>query len=145
MRSDDCAEGFYSRRDYPEKLRRIRFFDAEKDKRIILLTQQLLPASFDHRPALPVSWQVELFFKWIKQHLRIKAFLWNIRERGQDPDIGSPSPSTSLLPSSKAPESEASLYTILQILSVSLFEKIPISQALSLTDYREPEVVSVTS
>jgi len=81
----------------------------------------------------------------IKQHLRIKGVLWNIRERGQDQIWIAISVYILVAIVKKLLNLEASLYTILQILSVSLFEKIPISQALSLTDYREPEVVSVTS
>ena len=135
-------KGFYSRRDYPEKLRRIRFFDAEKDKRIILLTNNFSLPALTIARLYRCRWQVELFFKWIKQHLRIKAF-YGTSENAVKTQIWI-AISVYILVAivKKLLNLEASLYTILQILSVSLFEKIPISQALSLTDYREPEVVS---
>jgi IS4 transposase len=66
--------GFYTHQSYPERLRRIKFYDAKRDKRLTFLTNQFT------LPAAPIAhlyrcrWQVELFFKWIKQHLRIKAF-----------------------------------------------------------------------
>lgn len=65
---------FYSRKDYPEKLRRIKYFDIEKQKRFNLLTNQFLLPALTISELFKQRWQIELFFKWIKQHLRIKAF-----------------------------------------------------------------------
>jgi hypothetical protein len=85
---------------------------------------------------------VELFFKWIKQHLRIKAF-YGTSENAVKTQIWI-AISVYILVAivKKRLNLEASLHTMLQILSLSLFENIPISQAFSLTDYKEPEVVS---
>jgi len=66
-------EGFYTQQSYPEKLRRIKFYDAQRDKRLSFLPISHL-AGDNHRRSIPLRWQVEIFFKWIKQHLRIKAF-----------------------------------------------------------------------
>ncbi|UCD33962.1 MAG: IS4 family transposase, partial [Desulfobacterales bacterium] len=66
--------GFYARKNYPEKLRRIKFFDADKENRLNLLTNQMSLPAFTIAELYRYRWQVELFFKWIKQHLRIKAF-----------------------------------------------------------------------
>lgn len=123
--------GFYSIKDYPEPLRRIRYYDVENDKRLIFLTN-----NFD-LPALTIAqlykarWKVELFFKWIKQHLRIKAF-YGTSENAVKVQIWI-AISTYLLVAimKKELKLEQSLYTILQVLSLSLFEKMPILQAFS--------------
>jgi Transposase DDE domain len=66
--------GFYAHKDYPEKLRRIRFLDPEKNQRIVLLTNNFSLPALTITELYRCRWQIELFFKWIKQHLRIKAF-----------------------------------------------------------------------
>src|SRR5204862_8165797 len=65
--------GYHTRRDYPEKLRRIRYFDAKTGKRLIFLTNNFSLSAITIAQLYRCRWQVELFFKWIKQHLRIKA------------------------------------------------------------------------
>ena len=74
-------------------------------------------------------WQVELFFKWIKQHLRIKQFIRHVGERGEDADLVSVYVLVAIV--KKRLDLDASLYTLLQILSVTLFEKMPMHQALA--------------
>lgn len=132
-------KGFYARKHYPDKLRRIRYFDAKTDKRFVFLTNNFnLPALtiaklYQHR------WQVELFFKWIKQHLRIKAF-YGTSENAVKTQIWIAISVYVLVAIVKRRlGTERSLYTILQILSVTLFEKTPILQALSQPDYTSPE------
>jgi len=127
--------GFYARRDYPETLRRIRYLDPETNKRLVFLTNNF------NLPALTITklyrcrWQVELFFKWIKQHLRIKAF-YGTSENAVKTQIWIAISVYVLVAIVKRRlKLERSLYTILQILSVTLFEKSPILQALSLPDY----------
>jgi len=66
--------GFYARKDYPDKLRRIRYFDAENNKRLVFLTNNFALPAITIAELYRNRWQIELFFKWIKQHLRIKAF-----------------------------------------------------------------------
>ena len=107
------------------------FYDHDNDKRLAFLTN-----NFD-LPALTIAqlykcrWQVELFFKWIKQHLRIKAFFGTSETRRQNPKSGSRSPSYVLVAIiKKCLDVPASLYTILRLLSLTLFEKTPLDQLL---------------
>ena len=122
---------YYPAQHYPEPLRRIRFYDAERQKRLVFLTNNFhLPA--DTIAALyKARWRIELFFKWIKQHLRINSF-YGISENAVKVQIWT-AISTYLLVAilKKELRLEQSLYTILQVLSVSLLEKTPILQALS--------------
>ena len=122
---------YYPAQHYPEPLRRIRFYDIERQKRLVFLTNNFhLPA--DTIAALyKARWRIELFFKWIKQHLRIKSF-YGISENAVKMQIWT-AISTYLLVAilKKELRLEQSLYTILQVLSVSLLEKMPILQALS--------------
>jgi transposase len=116
---------------YPEPLRRIRFYDIERQKRLVFLTNNFeLPA--DQIAALYKSrWHIENFFKWIKQHLRIKTF-FGTSENAVKVQIWA-AVSTYLLVAIMKKELmlEQSLYTILQVLSLSLFEKMPILEAFS--------------
>jgi transposase len=116
---------------YPEPLRRIRFYDIERQKRLVFLTNNFeLPA--DQIAALYKSrWHIENFFKWIKQHLRIKTF-FSTNENAVKVQIWA-AVSTYLLVVIMKKELmlEQSLYTILQVLSLSLFEKMPILEAFS--------------
>ena len=66
--------GFYSKKDYPEKLRRVKYFDKEQGKNLVFITNQFTLPALTIADLYRCRWQVELFFKWIKQHLRIKAF-----------------------------------------------------------------------
>jgi hypothetical protein len=131
--------GFYTLKDYPEKLRRIRYFDAETKKRIIFLTNNFtLPAEVIAQ-LYKCRWQVELFFKWIKQHLRIKAFYGTTENAVKSQIWIAISVYVLVAIVKKRLKLDRSLYSILQILSVTLFEKTPVSQALSHTDYDETE------
>jgi hypothetical protein len=127
--------GFYPLKDYPEKLRRIRYFDKVTKKRLVFLTN-----NFD-LPAITIAqlykcrWQVELFFKWIKQHLRIKAFYGTTENAVKTQIWIAISVYVLVAIVKKRLKLDRSLYSILQILSVSLFEKMPILQVLSAADY----------
>jgi len=118
-----------SRKHYPEPLRRIHFHDAEQDRHLRFLTN-----NFD-LPALTVCllyksrWQVELFFRWIKQHLRIKAFYGYSRNAVQTQIWTAVSVYVLVAIIKKRLALEASLHEILQVLSVTLFEQVPILQA----------------
>jgi Transposase DDE domain/Domain of unknown function (DUF4372) len=119
-----------ARKDYPQHLRRIKFYDAEHDRHLVFLTN-----NFD-LPALTIAqlyrcrWQVELFFKWIKQHLRIKWF-YGTTENAVKTQIWIAITVYVLVAIvKKRLNTEASLYTILQILSLTLFEKTPLDQLL---------------
>jgi len=123
--------GFYSKQSYPERLRRIRFFDAEKRKWLVFLTNNFALPALTITQLYKCRWQVELFFKWLKQHLRIKAF-YGTSENAVKTQLWIAIAVYVLVAIvKKRLQLEASLYTILQILSVSLFEKIPLLQALT--------------
>lgn len=123
--------GYYKSKDYPQHLRRIKFFDAEHDQELVFLTN-----NFD-LPALTIAqlyrcrWQVELFFKWIKQHLRIKAF-YGTSENAVKTQIWIAITVYVLVAIiKKRLKIEAALYTILQIPSLTLFEKSSLNQLLT--------------
>jgi hypothetical protein len=122
--------GFYPLKDYPEKLRRIRFFDKQTNKHFVFLTNNFTVPPLVIAQLYRSRWQVELFFKWIKQHLRIKAF-YGTSENAVKTQVWI-AISVYLLVAivKKQLNLEASLYTILQIVSVNIFEKTPILQAL---------------
>ncbi|MDX1763154.1 MAG: IS4 family transposase [bacterium] len=131
--------GFYSLKDYPEKLRRVRYFDAITDKRLIFLTNNFtLPATVIAQ-LYKCRWQVELFFKWIKQNLRIKKFYGTTENAVKTQVWIAIAVYVLVAIIKKRLKLDRSLYTILQILSVTLFEKTPILRALSYVDYKEKE------
>ncbi len=116
---------------FPEKLRRIKFYDRETEKRLILLTNHFELDAKTIADLYKCRWQVELFFKWIKQHLRIKSF-FGISETAVKTQIWIAITVYVLVAiMKKRLKLEQSLYTILQILSITLFEKIQISWAFA--------------
>ena len=131
------VKGFYSRKDYPEHLRRIRFFDTENNRRLIFLSNNFTLPALTIAQLYKCRWQIELFFKWIKQHLRIKAFYGTTDNAVKTQIWIAISVYVLVAIIKKQLKLEHSLYTILQILSVTLFEKIPISQILTNIDWEE--------
>jgi hypothetical protein len=129
--------GFYSKKDYPEKLRRIRLLDPENGKRLIFLTNNFLLPAQTITDLYQCRWQVELFFKWIKQHLRIKAFYGTSENAVKTQIWIAISVYVLVAIVKKRMKLDLSLYTILQILSVSLFEKMPLYQALLDRHYKQ--------
>ena len=129
--------GFYAKKSYPDKLRRIKYYDADKKKRLVFLTNNFLLPAVTIADIYRCRWQVELFFKWIKQHLRIKAFYGTSENAVKTQIWIAISVYVLVAIVRKRLNLSLSLYTILQILSVSLFEKTPILQALTTTDYNE--------
>jgi Transposase DDE domain/Domain of unknown function (DUF4372) len=125
-----ALNGFYAAKDYPDLLRRIRFKDPESGKTLVFLTNNT------HLPPLAIAtlyknrWQVELFFKWIKQHLRIKRFLGTSENAVKTQIWCAVCTYVLIAIVKKELQLTASLYTLLQILSVSVFEKTQISCAL---------------
>ena len=134
--------GFYTKKDYPEKLRRIKYFDAEKGRSFIFLTNQFILPALTIAELYRYRWRVEIFFKWIKQHLRIKSF-YGTSENAVKTQIWI-AISTYVLVAimKKRLYTDLSLYTILQILSISLFEKMPILRALTADDYKNTTTIS---
>ena len=127
------TSGFYARRDYPAVLRRIGYRDPKTGKVLVFLTNNFVVPALTIAQLYKGRWQIELFFKWIKQHLQIKAF-YGTSENAVRTQIWSAIAVYLLVAIlKKRLHLEASLYTILQILSLMLFEKTPILQALSLS------------
>lgn len=121
--------GFYTSRHYPEHLRRIRFKDPETGKTLVFLTNNTTLPALTIAALYKSRWQVELFFKWIKQHLRIKKFLGTSENAVKTQIWCAVSIYVLIAIIRKELQLEASLYTLLQIISVSVFEKIPINKA----------------
>jgi hypothetical protein len=136
-------EIFYSQKGYPEKLRRIRYFDSEKNQRLVFLTNHLSLSASTIADLYRCRWQIELFFKWIKQHLRIKAFYGTTENAVKTQIWIAISVYVLVAIIKKQLNLDLSLYTILQILSVTLFLKTPILEALS--DADDDETKAVTS
>ena len=126
--------GVQSGKDYPIHLRRVKFYDAKHDKLLVFLTN-----NFD-LPALTIAqlyrcrWQVELFFKWIKQHLRIKRFLGTSENAVKTQVWIAIAVYVLVAIIKKRLNNELSLYTMLQIFSLTLFEKTPLNQLLRFSD-----------
>ena len=125
-----ALSGFYSQKRYPHHLRRIRFKDPETGKTLIFLTNLFGPPPTTICELYKARWQVELFFKWIKQHLRIKKF-YGTSENAVKVQIWT-AVSVYVLVAiiKKRLNPDASLYTLLQVFSVTLFEKIPLNKDL---------------
>ena len=123
--------GFYAKKDYPDKLRRIRYHDAEHNNTLVFLTNNFTLPALTIAKLYRSRWQVELFFKWIKQHLRIKAFYGTTENAVKTQIWIAISVYVLVAIVKKRLNLKHSLYTILQILSVTLLEKIQLFQALS--------------
>jgi len=131
--------GIKTSRYYPEKLRRIKYFDSETNKTLVFLTNNFSLSDLTIAELFRRRWQIELFFKWIKQHLRIKSF-YGTSENAVKTQIWI-AVSVHLLVSimKKMLKIELTLYTILQILSVTIFEKMPILQVVTDNEFINSE------
>ena len=134
--------GIKSSKAYPEKLRRIKYFDAETQKRFIFITNNFSLPALTIAQLYKCRWQVELFFKWIKQHLRIKKFYGTSENAVKTQIWIAVSVYVLIAIIKKRLKIDLSLYTILQILSVTLLERMPISQILINSDYSSNEPLS---
>jgi transposase len=123
-------KGFYSDKKYPEPLRRIKFYDKETDKRFVFLTNNFELKATDVALLYKYRWLIELFFKWIKQHLKIKSF-WGTSPNAVKTQIYIAIITYTLVSIIKQKmKTNYSIYETLQILSVSLFDKTPIHELL---------------
>jgi hypothetical protein len=122
--------GFYSAKAYPEHLRRVRFKDPESGKTLVFLTNNTVLPALTIAALYKGRWQVELFFKWVKQHLRIKRFLGTSENAVKTQIWCAVATYVLIAIVKKELQLDASLYTCLQILSVSIFEKNELSWAL---------------
>ena len=128
-------DGHNSRKHYPEKLRRIRYFDEQQNRNLVFLTNHFALPALTIADLYRCRWQVELFFKWIKQHLRIKAFFGTSENAVKTQIWIAISVYVLVAILKKRLKIEHSLYTILQLLSLTLFEKISLSQLLKISSY----------
>ncbi len=123
-----ALSGFYSQKRYPHHLRRIRFKDPETEKTLIFLTNLFGPPPLTICELYKARWQIELFFKWIKQHLRIKKFYGNSENAVKVQIWTAVSVYVLVAIIKKRLNLDTSLYTLLQVFSVTLFEKIPLNK-----------------
>ena len=130
--------GFYSHKGFPAPLRRIKFKDPETGKRLVFLSNHFALPALTITKLYRQRWQIELFFKWIKQHLRIKAFFGTTENAVKAQIWIAVSVYVLVAIVNKRLQLSASLYEILQILSLSMFERMPIDQLLSV----QPGVVA---
>ena len=128
--------GYYSKKDYPEKLRRIKYFDADKGRSFVFLTNQFTLPPEVIAELYRYRWRVEIFFKWIKQHLRIKKFFGTSENAVKTQIWIAVSIYVLVAIMKKRMKIDLTLYTILQILSITMFEKMPILQALTADVYK---------
>ena len=131
--------GTTSRKDYPEHLRRIRYKDPDTGKTLVFLTNNFTLSAATICALYKARWQVELFFKWIKQHLRIKKFYGNSENAVKSQIWIAVSVYVLVAIVKKRLNLDASLYTLLQIFSLTLFEKMPIQQAFAGSDYKSEQ------
>ena len=136
-----ALDGHLTRRDYPAHLRRIRFRDPETGKTLVFLTNQTSLPALTICALYKSRWQVELFFKWIKQHLRIKRFYGTSENAVKTQIWIAVSIYVLVAIVRKRLELEASLYTLLQVLSVTVFEKIPMRSAFLAEAYQSEDAM----
>ncbi len=134
--------GFYPSKYYPEKLRRICYYDATTDSRLVFLTNNFTLPALTIAQLYKCRWRIEIFFKWIKQHLRIKSFYGTSLNAVKAQIWIAISVYVLVAILKKRLNLTLDLYTILQILSVTLFEKQPLLQVLAEYD-REPAEANV--
>jgi hypothetical protein len=134
-----ALDGHYTKRDYPVHLRRVRFRDPKTGKALVFLTNMTAQPAFTICDLYKSRWQVELFFKWIKQHLRIKAFYGTSENAVKTQIWIAVSVYVLVAIIRKRLKLDASLYTLMQVFSVTVFEKASIeSVILQTVDGSEP-------
>lgn len=128
LRSDQIISlrGFYAAKDYPGKLRRVRFYDAQHCRALVFLTNHFGLPALTIAQLYQQRWQVELFFRWLKQHLRIKAFYGTSANAVRTQLWVAVGVYALVAILKKRLNSNATLYQLLQVLSVSVFEKMPL-------------------
>jgi len=129
--------GFYTAKDFPEKLRRIKYYDSKNKRTFVFLTNNYVLPPATITELYRCRWQVELFFKWIKQNLRIKTFYGTSENAVKTQIWIAVSVYVLVAIIKKRLKLEISLNTILQILSVTVFNKTPLFQMFTDTDYKK--------
>ena len=129
--------GFYVSKDYPDKLRRVKFYDEETKRIFVFLTNNMELASEQIALLYKNRWQIELFFKWIKQHLKIKSF-WGTSENAVRIQIYTAIIAYCLVAIvGHDIKIERSTYEILQVLGISLLDKTPVNELFTNIDYKD--------
>ncbi len=126
---------YYSVKDYPDKIRRIKYFDSVKEKRFEFITNNFSLPALTITNLFKQRWQIELFFRWIKEHLRIKSFYGNSFNAVKTQIWIAISTFVLLAIVKKRIKSDVSLYTFLKVISISIFEKTPIFQLFQNQNY----------
>ena len=130
-------ETYYPKKEYPDKLRRIKYYDQEKDQEFIFLTNNNSLTALEVAMLYKKRWEVELFFKWMKQHLRIKSF-WGTTLNAVKIQMYCAIIAYCLVAKvGNKLKVDRSIYEILQILSISLLDKTPIKEILTKCDYKD--------
>jgi transposase len=133
--------GINTNSDYPQSLRRVKYYDSKTEKTFNYLTNNFIIPAQTVADLYRYRWQVELFFKWIKQHLRIKSFFGTSENAVKSQIWIAISVYVLVAIIKKQLNLKADLYTILQVLSLALFEKTPLDQLLKMSDYKSDERV----
>jgi len=136
-----ALDGHYSSQDYPAHIRRVRFRDAETEKPLVFLTNQTTLPAMTICDLYKSRWQVELFFKWIKQHLRIKKFYGTSENAVKTQIWIAVSVYVLVAIIRKRLKLDVSLYTLMQVFSVTVFEKASIESVILQTAYGSEPVM----
>lgn len=128
--------GHYAKKNYPDKIRRVKYHDSDTGKTYVFLTNNFTVPALTVAQLYRERWKIELFFKWVKQHLRIKSFFGTSRNAVFTQVWIAISVYLIVAIMKRKMKLEQNLYTILQILSISLFEKMPMQQAFQDFDHR---------
>lgn len=128
--------GYYQSKDYPDKLRRVRYYDSATNHNLTFLSNNFSLPAITIAQLYKCRWQIELFFKWIKQHLKIKSFYGTSENAVKTQIWIAISVYVLVAIMKKRLQIKLSLYTFLQILSITVFEKVPILQLVTDNDYK---------
>jgi hypothetical protein len=129
--------GFYTAKDYPEKLRRVKYYDKESDRTFVFLTNNMEVTAVQVALLYKNRWQIELFFKWIKQHLKIKSF-WGTSENAVRIQLYCAIIAYCLVAIvGEELKTGRSTYEILQVIGISLLDKTPVNKLLKRIDYKD--------
>ena len=136
-----ALSNYYTHNDYPEKLRRVKYYDSDHDRQLVFLSNIFTLSALQIAELYKYRWRIEIFFRWIKQNLRIKSFYGTSANAVKTQVWIAISIYVLIAIIKKRLKIDISLYTFLQILSVNIFEKIPILQLLTNDHYRKIDIV----
>jgi hypothetical protein len=129
--------GFYTAKDYPEKLRRVKYHDKESNRTFVFLTNNMEVTATQVALLYKNRWQIELFFKWIKQHLKIKSF-WGTSENAVRIQLYCAIIAYCLVAIvGEDLKTGRSTYEMLQVIGISLLDKTPVNELLKRIDYKD--------